>query len=187
VQFLMELWLPILLSTVFVFIASCVIHMVVPIHKADYKGVKDEPRLLEAVRALNVAPGEYYFPWCSSMKEMRSPEFVQKRIQGPIGILTVMQPGPPGMGKNLAQWILFTLVIAIFTAYVGMLALEPGAGFMPLFRVTTTVALMAFGPAYVHSSIWKGLSWSIAFKFLFDGIVYAAVMGATFGWLWPSA
>jgi hypothetical protein len=113
VQFLTELWLPILLSTVFVFIASCVIHMVVPIHKADYRGVKDEPRLLEAVRALNIAPGEYYFPWCSSMREMRSAEFVQKRIQGPIGILTVMQPGPPGMGRNLVQWILFTLVIAV--------------------------------------------------------------------------
>jgi hypothetical protein len=187
VQFLMELWLPILLSTVFVFIASCVIHMVVPIHKADYKGVSDEPRLLDAVRAQNLAPGEYYFPWCATMKEMGKPEFVQKRMQGPVGLLTLMQPGPPGMGKNLVQWVLFTLVIAIFTAYVGMLALVPGAEFMPVLRVTATVAWMAFGPAYVHSSIWKGLSWSIAFKFLFDGLVYALVMGATFAWLWPSA
>ena len=186
-QFLMELWLPILLSTVSVFIASCILHMLVPLHKADYKGVSDEPRLLEAVRALNLAPGEYYFPWCASMKEMSSPEFVQKRMQGPIGLITLMQPGPPGMAKNLAQWILFTLVIAIFTAYVAMHALPPGTDFKAVLRVAATVAFMAYGPAYVHGAIWKGLSWSIAFKFMFDGLIYALVMGATFAWLWPAA
>ena len=33
-----ELWLPILLSGVFVFVVSSVIHMALPIHKNDYKG-----------------------------------------------------------------------------------------------------------------------------------------------------
>ncbi len=34
--FLTELWLPILLSAVFVFIVSSIIHMALPIHKGDY-------------------------------------------------------------------------------------------------------------------------------------------------------
>ena len=54
-------------------------------------------------------------------------------------------------------------------------------------RVTGTAAMLAFAPAYAHSAIWKGLSWSTALKFVFDGIVYGLVMGAVFGWLWPAA
>ena len=186
-EFLSQLWVPILVSTLAVFIASCVIHMAIPIHKADYKGVPDEGRLLDALRQLNIAPGEYYFPWCADMKEMKAPEFQQKRMQGPVGVITVVPPGPPGMTKNLVQWVLFTLVIAVFAAYIGAHALDPGAGFAQVLRVTGAVAMLAFAPAYIHSAIWKGLSWSTALKFVFDGIVYGLVMGAVFGWLWPAA
>jgi hypothetical protein len=149
--------------------------------------VPDEGRLLDALRPLNLTPGEYYFPWCPDMKEMKKPEFMQKRIQGPVGVITVMQPGPPGMAKNLIQWFLFSLVIAVFAAYVGHHALAPGAGFAPVLRITGTVAMIAFAPAYVHSAIWKGLSWGTTLKFVFDGIIYGLVMGAVFGWLWPGA
>jgi hypothetical protein len=31
-----DLWLPVLLSAVFVFIASSVLHMLIPIHKGDH-------------------------------------------------------------------------------------------------------------------------------------------------------
>jgi hypothetical protein len=186
-EFLSQLWLPILLSTVAVFIASSVIHMVVPIHKSDYKGVPEEGRLLDGLRPLNLQPGEYYFPWCADMKEMKKPEFMQKRLQGPVGVLTVMPAGPPSMSKNLVQWILFTLVIAVFTAYIGYHALPGEQPFASVLRVTGTVAMLAFAPAYVHSAIWKGLSWSTALKFVFDGIVYGLVMGAIFAWLWPAA
>jgi hypothetical protein len=186
-EFLSQLWVPILVSTVAVFIASCVIHMAIPIHKADYRGVPEEGPLLDALRPLNIAPGEYYFPWCADMKAMRSPEFLQKRMQGPVGILTVLPAGPPGMTKYLVQWVLFTLVIAVFVAYIGAHALDPGAAFGEVLRVTGTAAMLAFAPAYAHSAIWKGLSWSTALKFVFDGIVYGLVMGAVFGWLWPAA
>ena len=39
---LMDLWLPILLSAVFVFVASSIIHMAIPIHKGDYKRLPGE-------------------------------------------------------------------------------------------------------------------------------------------------
>ena len=54
-----------------------------------------------------------------------------------------------------------------------------------MFRVTATVAFMAFATAYVNDSIWKGTRWATTFKFVFDGLVYGCVMGATFAWLWP--
>jgi hypothetical protein len=185
-EFLFELWLPMLLSTLFVFIASCVLHMLIPIHRADYKGLSNEGPVLDALRAQQLPPGDYYFPWVASMKEMRNADFLQKRMQGPVGIVTLMPSGPPSMGKNLLQWVLYTLAIAIFTAYIGELALVPGADFEPVFRVTTTAAFMAFGPAYVHNAIWKGGRWGTTFKYMIDGAVYAVVMGATFGWLWPA-
>ncbi len=36
---LTELWLPILLSAVFVFIVSSILHMVISIHKGDFKKI----------------------------------------------------------------------------------------------------------------------------------------------------
>ena len=101
---LAALWLPILLSAVFVFIASFIIHMVIPIHKSDYKGVPDEARLAEAVRAQNLAPGEYYFPWCASMKEMKSPNFVDRHTRGPVGMLTGLLVWTDSSSSKHADW-----------------------------------------------------------------------------------
>jgi hypothetical protein len=184
-ELLSALWMPIVVATVLVFIASALIHMVVQWHKPDYHGVPNEPPLLEAIRAQGLAPGEYYFPWVSDMKQMSSPEFVQRRTLGPVGILTLLPPGPPAMGKNLVQWFVLVFVISLLTGYVGHLALAPGAGFGPVLRVTMAVALLAYVSGQVQNSIWKGAPWGATVKYALDGIIYAAVTGATFAWLWP--
>ena len=56
---LTQLWLPILLSAVAVFVASSVIHMVLPWHTSDYPRVPNEDALMDAVRPLAIPPGEY--------------------------------------------------------------------------------------------------------------------------------
>ena len=61
-DFLVNLWLPILVSGVAVFLVSCVIHMVIPIHKNDYAALPDEAGVLEAMRQHKVLPGNYFFP-----------------------------------------------------------------------------------------------------------------------------
>ena len=61
-EFLSELWLAILLSAVFVFIASSILHMVIPIHKNDFKKLGNEDSILEAMRSQGVQPGQYMFP-----------------------------------------------------------------------------------------------------------------------------
>jgi len=112
------LWLPILLSAVIVFVASSIIHMVLPIHKSDYRKLPEEDRVLDAIRAAGVTPGRiYHFPY-TTHKEMKSPEAVERFKRGPVGLLTVIPSGPPAMGKYLGQWFLYCLVIGVFVAYL---------------------------------------------------------------------
>ena len=184
-DFLAELWLPILLSAFFVFLASSIIHMALPIHKGDYKKLPNEAKVLEAMRTLGVSPGHYMFPCPSSMKEMGSPDMMEKYRTGPVGVLTVMPNGTPNMGKHLTLWFLFSILISVFAAYVGSLGLSRGAEFMTVFRATATVAILGYGVSHFQDSIWKGLSWGVTSKFFLDGVIYGVVTGATFAWLWP--
>lgn len=183
----MDLWLPIVLSAVFVFVVSSVIHMALPIHKGDWAKLAAEDRLLEELRAHAIPPGTYSFPACSSMKELGSPEMIEKRKRGPVGFLTVLPSGAPNMASNLVQWFVFSLVVGLFAAYIGGLALGPGVPGKDVLQVTSAVAFAGYALANASDSIWKGVPWRITLKFFFDGLVYALVTGATFAWLWPSA
>ena len=113
---LAALWLPILLSAVFVFIASSIIHMLLPIHRSDFKKLPDEDKIRDAVRG--TPPGQYMFPNASSMKECSSPEMVAKFNEGPVGIVIMHKNGPITMGKPLSQWFVYCVVIGIFVAYL---------------------------------------------------------------------
>ncbi|MEM7233384.1 MAG: hypothetical protein AAF517_14495, partial [Planctomycetota bacterium] len=75
---LLELWMPILVSAVFVFIISSIIHMCLPIHKGDSVPLPGEEAILEAMRANNITPGDYMFPGAQSMQEMGTPEMLEK-------------------------------------------------------------------------------------------------------------
>lgn len=185
--FLTELWLPIVLSAVLVFIVSTVIHMVLPIHKGDAKRMKNEDDVLEAMRTHGVEPGAYMFPCASSMKEMGSPEMVEKLRRGPVGWLTVLPPGGFDVGRGLIWWFVLSLLIGSLVAYVGWYALGAGATFGLVFRVTGTAAILGYAVGHVNESIWKGAPWSTSAKFFLDGVVYGLVTAATFGWLWPES
>ena len=65
---LMLLWLPILLSSAFVFVVSALIHMVLPWHKSDYRKLPEEDRVMDALRPFSISPGEYMMPMPASMK-----------------------------------------------------------------------------------------------------------------------
>ncbi len=185
---LLDLWLPILLSAVFVFLASTIIHMLLPIHKGDYKPLPGEADLTAAMRGQQLQPGDYMFPHCGSMKEVGTPEMIEKFTQGPVGFLTVIPSGPPTMGKSLVQWFLFSILISIFAGYIATLGgLAAGSPYMDVFRITGTVAILGYGISNFTNSIWKGVSWGVSLKFLFDGVIYGLVTAGTFGWLWPAA
>jgi len=179
------LWVPILLSAVLVFVVSSIIHMAVQLHKGDYRGLPDEERAREALRS--VPPGQYMVPHAASMKECGTPEMQQKFRDGPVGVLVMRPAGMPGMGPALGLWFAFCIVIGVFVAYLTGLALAPGASYGQVFRIAATVAFLGHGFTSVNDSIWKGVSWGVTLKFVFDGALYALVTAGTFAWLWPDA
>jgi len=67
------LWLPILLSSVIVFVVSSIIHMALPWHKSDYPKMPNEDRVMDALRPLAIPPGDYMIPRPSSREDLRSP------------------------------------------------------------------------------------------------------------------
>ena len=182
---LTELWLPILLSAVAVFVVSSLIHMAIPIHRGDWAKLPNEDQTLETLRAAAIPPGQYMFPNCGSPKEMGTPEMKAKLERGPAGHLTVLPPGGCSMGRSLVQWFLLAIAVSAGAAYVAGIGLGAGARATDVFRVTATVALFAHGTAAMTDAIWKGTRWSVAAKFLFDGLLYALATGAVFAWLWP--
>lgn len=183
---LTALWLPILLSAVIVFIASSIIHMALQIHRSDWGQLPHEAELLEALREAGVSRGQYVFPHAPSAKEMGSPEMKAKYEKGPMGFMIVMPPGMPAMGKNLALWFVYCIVIGIFVAYLTGRTLGPGTDYLEVFRVAGTAAILGYAGAEPIRSIWFAHTWSSTLKSVLDGAIYGLLTAGTFGWLWPS-
>jgi DNA topoisomerase IA len=179
-----ELWLPIVLSAVIVFVASSIIHMLLTYHRSDYRQLPDEDKALAALRGFNLKPGLYIFPFCTH-KDMKSPAAMERYKQGPVGHMTIIPSGPPNMPKYLVQWFVYCLIIGFFVAYLTGRTLPPGTHYLTVFRVAGTAAFMAYGLGQLSNGIWKGQPWSATIKEVIDGLVYGLLTAGTFGWLWP--
>jgi hypothetical protein len=182
---LSALWLPILVSAIFVFVWSSLVHMVFGYHRSDYSKLPNEDAALDALRG--AAPGTYPFPYCPDPKDMASPAMQEKYKRGPIGILNVMPNGMPAMGPLLGQWFAFSVLVAVFAAYLTGRAFGPGTPYLTVFRFAGTITFLAYASTRLTDPIWKGEKWSIALKHVFDGLVYALLSAGAFGWLWPRA
>jgi len=182
---LSALWLPILVSAVAVFVVSSIIHMTPLWHKTDYPRFANEDRVLDALRPIGLPPGDYMMPRPASSAEMRSPEFKEKMKQGPVALLTVMPNGPISMGRPLAQWFVFLIVVGIFVAYIASRTLPAGTPYMRVFQIVGATAFIAYSLALCELSIWYRRSWSLTLKAWLDGLIYALLTAGTFGWLWP--
>jgi hypothetical protein len=183
---LFSLWLPILLGAVLVFFVSFIVHMVLKYHHNDFTALPRERDIAGALRPFAIPPGDYMMPKPADAREMRSPEFLEKLKQGPVMAMTVYPSGPFTMGKQLAQWFVYCVIVGIFAAYVASRTLSPGAEYLQVFRITGTVAFAGYGLALLQASIWMGRRWSTTLKSVFDALIYALVTAGPFGWLWPS-
>ena len=181
---LAALWLPIVLSAVIVFIASSIMHMVLPYHKNDCSQLPDEANLLAALRGAGLKRGYYMFPY-GTHKDMKSPAMTEKYKQGPVGLLTVFPSGPPAMPKFLGLWFGYCLIIGFFVAYLTGHTVAPTSDYLAVFRVAGTAAFMAYGLGGLSNGIWKGQPWSMVLKEAVDGLIYGLLTAGTFGWLWP--
>ena len=137
----LSLWLPILLSAVFVFVISSIIHMLLAYHRNDFVQVPSEDQVMDALRPFNIPPGNYSIPRAGNMKEMNAPEFQEKMTKGPVAMMTVLPNGPYKMGKSLVLWFLYAVLVGIFAAYIAGRALGPGAYYLEVFRFVGSTAL----------------------------------------------
>jgi hypothetical protein len=171
----MTLWQPILLSAVLAFIAGGAIWMVMPWHKNDWKKSGDEEAVRAALKGL--APGQYSVPNCEDQKAFADPEMQQRFKDGPTGFITIIPSGLPTMGGA------YNLIVAIVCAYFVSRTAAPDADYLAIFRISGTVAFVAYGMSYVQESIWFGRPWSATVKTFLDALIYSVLTGGAFGWL----
>ena len=182
---LAALWLPILLSAVFVFIISSILHMVLNYHAADYKKVPNEEQVMDAIRPFDIPPGDYSMPRAESVKEMNSEGYKSKLAKGPVAMFTVLPNGQPNMTKNLISWFIYSALVSLFAAYIASRTVGDTGDYMDVFRFAGTTAFIGYSLALMQNSIWSGKSWAATARSMFDGLIYALVTAGTFGWLWP--
>ncbi len=185
---LTALWLPILVSAIFVFAASSIIHMFTKWHDGDYRQVPNETAFRDAVRPLALPPGDYMVPRATSSAEMRSPEFNEKLSTGPVMITTVMPNGPMSMGRSLGLWFVYLIVVGIFAAYIAGRALAPGTGthYLEVFRFVGATAFIAYAVGIWQMWIWYHRNLGSTIRSTIDSLIYALLTAGTFGWLWPN-
>ena len=68
-EFIISLWLPIVLSAIAVFIISSVLHTVFTYHNSDFKIIPSEDQIMEDLRKYNIPPGDYMIPFSSTIRK----------------------------------------------------------------------------------------------------------------------
>jgi hypothetical protein len=182
---LVQLWIPVLLASVIVFVASAVIHMLTPWHAGDYRKMPDQDKARAAIAPLRIPPGDYALPRPGSTKAMNSPEFLAQLREGPRMVATFLPNGSTSMGRMLALWFLYIVVIGCCSGYIARSALGTGAAYRPVFHIAGAAAFLGYSGALSQMSIWHGRSWITTVKSILDGLLYALLTAGTFGWLWP--
>jgi len=180
------LWLPVLVSALFVFVASSIIHMVLALHRNDFRKVPDEDRLLDAFRTVHLRTGDYCMPFAESPKALKDPAFLDKLRRGPTVFMTVLPGRELAMGGQLAHWFVFSVVVSVFAGYIAGAALPAGAEYLQVFRFVGTTAFVGYTMGFYPQSIWYKRPWVLQLKNTFDGLVYGLLTAGVFGWLWPS-
>ena len=176
------LWIPILVSAVFVFIAANLLWMALPFwHRPDYKKLPDEKTVLAGLAG--AASGQYIAPamdWSKATAEEK--EALQK---GPAALLLVRNPNAFSLGKSLTLYFLYSLVVSLFVGYLCAVTLAPGTHYLKVFQVAGTAGILAYAFRGVPDSAWYGKPWSVTIKECIDGVIYGLLTAGTFGWLWP--
>ena len=183
-EFLIELWLPILLASLAVYITGNILYMVLPHHRKDFQPLPDEDALRTAIAAQNLPRAAYAIPHAASKEDWKNKEKQEKFRTGPVGILTIGRPGT-SMTRQLIQHVFYVFAVSICVAYVSFAALGGGdLEYLKVFQITGTVSFLAHGSAHFLHSIWFHQPWGTTVRNTIDALVYALLTAGFFGWLW---
>lgn len=182
-EFLVDLWIPILVATVVLWFMSFFAWALLPHHFGDKSKFPDEDALMEFLKNSGAPSGNYLFPYASNAQEQGAKEYIKRYTDGPRGALDLYEM--PNMGSNMAQTILYFLVTVLTIGYVTHVACPPGAestDFMKVFRIAGTIGVLCYASSGFLFRIWfKSRHWT----HVLDGIAYGVVLGLIYGLLWP--
>lgn len=183
---LSQLWLPVLLSAVFVFIASSLIHMLFKWHNSEYHKFDGEDDIRAAFnRSGAPKPGIYFLPYCSDPKEMQQEDAQRRFREGPVAKVIVRPAGMPSLGKPLLLWFLLSLVVAAIAGCTAWHVLGAAADARRAGHLVGVMTFLAYAAGSVVQGIWWGAPWRSVLKDALDALIYAVVSALTFCWLWP--
>jgi hypothetical protein len=182
---LLQLWLPIIVSAVVVFVASFLVWVVLPHHKRDVKALPDEKALTDHLQQLNLAPGVYLWPNCAGA-DPKSEEFKGRCEAGPWGSLNI-RGSKPKFELNLVLVFVFYLVVSVFVGYITMHARPAGSAFSPVFQVAGATAILGYCAGSIPGAIFFGKPGRFVVTELIDNLAYGLLTGIVFAWLWPAA
>ena len=184
-EFLIDLWLPILIGTFVLFMLSFIFWAVLPHHFGDHKKVPNEDALMDFLRSQNIPAGNYIYPCPDKASEQHSKENVEKYTTGPRGLLDVYEM--PNMPLNMAKTIGYFFVSVTTIGYITHVACQPGAAevdFMRVFRVAGTISILTYATSNVLHRVWfRKRVWTE----ILDGVVYGLVLGLIFASFWKYA
>lgn len=200
-DFLSHLWLPILLSSIAVWFAALIAWAALPHHKKDFIPTPDEDATIQAIKNLNLPPGNYRFPDFMSSTKINDPRVQALLNNGPVGHLTLWRT-PLTMWQNMVLTFLVYLVATILIAYLGWQTLPhppyitttlippnpllpPPASFAKIFQVLGTAGILTYAFAFIPNNLWFGAKRSAILLSILDGIAFGLITAAIFAWLWP--
>jgi hypothetical protein len=182
---IVEYWLPIVVATVLCFISGAILHMMIPLHRKDWRPLPDEDAVLAVLKRIGVTPGNYMFP-AADMTKMKDPVFLQRMAENPGGVMTVRPPGGIVMGPYLLKQFVYHLIISIFVAFAVSRLLHVGDAHGAVLHFTALVAGLAYIGALFPEAIWYHQPGNYVIAKVVDGIVWALLTGLAFSWLGPN-
>jgi hypothetical protein len=181
-----QLWLPIVVAAIGVFVASSLIHMVFKWHASDYRAFPNEDEVAAAIRNGKPSPGQYVIPHCPGMKDMASEAMQARFREGPVGWITLRPNGQPSMGSSLGAWFVFNLLVAAASAAIALQVYGLGADHRAAAHLGALVTLATYIGGSIQNGIWMGKPWGAVAKDIVDGLIFAIVTACAFAWLWPN-
>ena len=187
-QFLSDLWLAILVTSVALFFCSFMVWAVLPHHKDDWAKLPDEDGVRQFLKGQSLPTGVYMFPKMDH-KQCNTPEGKAKMKDGPMGELRIWKDR--GMGGPMAGTFAVFLIASFLIAYVSWHVLRGHAGHAPAgefvdrFQVIGTIGILTYCFSFLPNMIWFQAGKRAIVNGIIDGLLYGIVTGASFSWLWP--
>ena len=186
-EFIVTLWLPLLISTVVVFAMGSVMNMVLPHHQKDYTRLPNEDAFREEILNQELTPAQYSIPYVHSAESWNDPKAMEKYKTGPVGLLILAKPRE-GMLRQLIGQATYVLCISVMVAYIAEAVFGSGeASALAVLQLTGVSATLGYSGALFINSIWFGVPWGNTLRHALDGLVYGVLTGVIFMWLWPGS